>query len=168
MPRTSQVIKDTEPISDPPKTKDELRKEALTGILQIAQFGCVAFGQFADAGAIGMHAQPIVNETLKLGESNSKIQEKIDLLIEVGPYAGLIGVLIPFAAQILVNHKIFKPEQFANAGIVSPQMLEAQMKTELARQAMDAIIKQKQAEEDLQRMQDEIMASVNGQSDPNA
>jgi hypothetical protein len=150
------------------KTKAELRQEALDGVLQIGQFGCLAFGQFADAGAIGMHGRPMTEELVKLAENNSKVASKVDLLIEIGPYAGIVAATIPFLAQLFVNHGLFKAEQFANAGVVSPETLEAQMKTEVMKQAMDAMLAQKQAEEEMVRMQDEMMSSVNGESQPDA
>lgn len=169
MPRQSSTIADVKPIeNDAPKTKDELRQEALDSVLQIAQFGCLAFGQFADAGAIGYHGRPITAELVKLAENNSKVASKVDLLIEVGPYAGIVAAAIPFLAQLLVNHGVFKPHQLANAGVVSPETLEAEMKTEMMQRAMDAIRKQKDAEEEMRKMQEEMFVHMNGESSADA
>ena len=144
-----------------PKTKTELREEGLDGFLQLAQFGCLAFGQFADAGAIGMHGKPLTRELVNLCEQNSKIASKVDLLIEVGPYAALISAAIPFVAQILVNHGIFKAEQFANAGVVHPEELEARMKAQLMQQAIDSMREQQRLEEEMRQMTEEMQASMN-------
>lgn len=152
-------------IEPPPKTIDELREEAIGGILQIGQFGCLAFGNYSDAGAIGVHGPPFVEQTVTLAAENKRVADIVDLFIKVGPYAGLVGVLIPFALQIAVNHNIFKPEQFANAGVVSPQSLEYQMKTTIAKQQMEAMLAQKEAEAKLQQMTEEMAATMNGDAD---
>src|SRR5256885_11918349 len=90
MPRASNTIKDNPPITDNSnKTKAELRQEALNGVLQVGQLAALTFGQFSDAGAIGMHGPKLVSETVALAESNSKVASKVDLLIEIGPYAGI-------------------------------------------------------------------------------
>lgn len=172
MPRKTSAIADPVYLSpdkndDTPKTKDELRQEALDGVLQLAQFGCLAFGNFADAGAIGMHGRPMATELVNLAKQNAKVASKVDLLIEVGPYAGIVAAAIPFLAQLLVNHGIFKAEQFANAGVVHPDALEAKMKTQMMEQAMAAMREQKEAEERLYSMQEEMAESMNGDHAPN-
>jgi hypothetical protein len=168
MPRRTDTIPD-EPIveNDRPKTKDELRQEALGGVLQLAQFGCLAFGNFADAGAIGVHGPSMVTEIVELAKQNSKVASKVDLLIEIGPYAGIVAASIPFLAQLLVNHKVFKADQFANAGIVSPSILESRMKTDMMKRALDAQQEQIRMEEELREMQRQMAESVNGQEASN-
>lgn len=172
MPRKAVPLDDpiyNPPAKDdgPPKTKKELRQEAVDGILQLAQFGCLAFGQFADAGAIGMHGPPIAAEVVELAETNSKVASKVDLLIEVGPYAGLVAAALPFLAQLFVNHGVFKAEQFANAGVVTPQTLESQMKTQMMQRAMAAMREQQRIEDEMRAMQEEMEARIqaNGQGE---
>jgi hypothetical protein len=162
MPRQSSSIPDA-PIPDgPPKTIQEERNEALSGILQVGQLCCLAFGDFSDAGAIGVHGPPMVDETVKLCDENKGVAEKVDILIKVGPYAGIVTTAIPFVVQILCNHGLLKAEQWANAGVVSAESLEYQMKTTIMRQQMEAMQRQKEAEEDLARMQEEMLRSSNG------
>src|SRR5260370_1206115 len=172
MPRKSTTIPDTDfksPIeSNEPKTQDELREEALNGLLQLAQFGFLAFGDFADAGAIGMHGPPMVTEAVALAKVNSKVAKKVDLFVEVGPYAGIVAAAIPFVAQLLVNHKIFRAEQFANAALVTPATLESQMKTQVMQRAMAAFREQQRVEEEMRNMQEEMAASMTGESAENA
>jgi hypothetical protein len=165
MPRSSTTVKDNPFIDDGPKSKSDLRREALNGVAQIAQFGCLAFGQFADAGAIGVFGPAMVEETVKLADNNSKIASKVDWLIEVGPYAGIVAAAIPFAAQILVNHNVFKAEQFASAGVVSPEILDTQMKTQMLLRAQEEMRKQAAAEEELRQMQEEMASHVNGNAE---
>lgn len=163
MPRASTTIPDPKmPEVEREKTKDELRQEALNGVLQITQFGCLAFGNFADAGAIGVFGPPMANEVVDLAKENSKVAHWVDLLIEVGPYAGLVAATIPFLAQLLVNHKVFKAEQFGNAGVMEPEMLETQMKTQVLHKAAEARRQQMEAQERLRKMEEEMLAHMNG------
>lgn len=166
MPRSSSTVPDSkisnEPENTTPKTKDELRHEAIDGVMQLAQFGCIAFGDFRDAGAIGMFGPPMVDEAVDLARENTAIASKVDLLIEVGPYAGFIAAAIPFVAQLLVNRGIFKAEHFINAGVVPPEQLEAQMKTQMLKKAMEAMAAQREAQQHFEEMQAEMAMSMNG------
>lgn len=166
MPRTSRTIPDPSihRNDDPDRIKsiDELRQEALDGVLQLTQFGCLAFGNFADAGAIGVFGPPMATEVVNLAKDNSKVAEKVDLLITVGPYAGLVAATIPFLAQLMVNHKVFKAEQFGNAGVMEPEMLETQMKTQVLHRAAEVRREQMEAQEKLARLEEEMMANMNG------
>jgi hypothetical protein len=110
--------------NEPPLTIEEARTEAINGVLQLGQYACIAFGDFPDAGAIGMHGPPLTKEVVDLAAKNKAVASKVDLLIEVGPYAGIIAAGIPFIVQILCNHKLLKAEQWANAGIVTPESRE--------------------------------------------
>lgn len=168
-PRKTSTIPDPgirEIPDDRPKTKDELRQEALNGILQLTQFGCLAFGDFADAGAIGVFGPPMANEVVKLAKENSKVASKVDLLIEVGPYAGLVAATIPFLAQLLVNHKVFKADQFGNAGVMPPEMLETQMRTQVLQRAAEAKREQMEAQEALRKLEEEMLKNMNGGENP--
>jgi hypothetical protein len=144
-------------------TIKEDRRDAVDGIFQLAGLGCIITGQYADAGAITMHSPPISEEVAELAEKNQKIAGALDTLLEVGPYAGLIAAVMPLVLQILVNHKIFPADKMAGANIVKPEVLESQVKTQMARKAMEALQMQKDAEEELAKMQAEYMASQNGQ-----
>jgi hypothetical protein len=150
------------PVPDEPKSTKELRLEAVNGIFQIGQFACLAFGQFADAGAIGLHGPGMAQETVELADQNPKIAKYVDLLIEVGPYAGLIGAALPFIAQLMVNHGLFKAEAFANAGVVSPDSLESEMKTILMQKQMEAMRKQREMEDELHKMAEEMQSNNGG------
>jgi hypothetical protein len=143
------------------------REEAANGVGQIISFGAMAAGQLPDAGAIGMHWPNISHEAAQIAETDEKMAGILDKLLEVGPYGNLIVVVLPFIAQILVNHGVLKPEQMAGANVVHPDSLAAQVRAHMARQAMDAIKMQQQAEADLAALQAEMMASQqasNGQA----
>jgi hypothetical protein len=162
MPRSSSTIKD-DAVTDN-KTKAELRQEALNGVLQVGQLACLSFGQFSDAGAIGMHGPRLVNEIVTLADNNSKVASKVDLLLEVGPYAGIVAAAIPFLAQLFVNHGIVKAETFANAGVVEPEQLDQQMKLTIMQRTLDAQREQQRMEQEIR----EAMAEMNGEQPANA
>lgn len=163
MPRASATLKDSPPIESPNRSKAELRREALNGVLQVGQLAALTFGQFSDAGAIGMHGPKLVSEVVSLAESNSKVASKVDLLIEVGPYAGIVAAAIPFLAQLFVNHGMVKAEMFANAGVVPPDQLEQQMKLTIMQQSLEVQRQQAQMQREMQEAQAQFDAEMNGQ-----
>jgi hypothetical protein len=142
--------------------KQKAREEAANGVGQILAFGCMIAGQLADAGAIGLHWPAISHEAAAVAENDPKMAKGLDYLLEVGPYGNFIVVCLPLVGQILANHKIVKPEALAGVGVVHPEALEADVKASMARQAMAALQQQRAAEEELARMQAEMMASANG------
>lgn len=152
--RVTESVEDVGAVG--PQTKADLRQEALNGVLQIGQLVTVGMGQLADAGAIGMFGPPMVNETVKLAENNAKVARMVDLLVEVGPYAGILAAGIPFLAQILVNHKVIPAETFANAGVVTPDILAEQMKMTLMKQALEAQREQMRMMAEMQAMKEEM------------
>ena len=172
MPRKASTISD--PYAhmvdeDHDMTIEEMRAEAVSGVFQVAQYVCLGFANFRDAGAIGRHAPNITKETVALAGKNKQVASKIDLLIQVGPYTGLIAAGLPFVMQILVNHGVLAAEKLANAGVVTPESLEYEMKTALMKQQMEAMREQQRIEDELRQMQEEMAekVSANG-SDPEA
>jgi hypothetical protein len=153
----------------PTKPQDirEERRDAVDGIFQLIGLGFIVTGQYADAGAISMHSPPISQEVAELAEKDERIAKGVDTLLQVGPYAGLVAAVMPLVLQLLVNHNVFPADKMASANIVKPEVLESQVKTDMARKAMQALQMQKDAEEELAKMQAEYMASQNGQ-EPNA
>lgn len=122
------------------------RSASVASLFQLAQFGCVTFGQYADAGALAMHGPATANELAKLAEINPWIGKGIDSLDIVGPWAGLFTALMPLTLQFMVNHGKIAPERVASMGVVPPAMLEAQAKAQLAAMQQQALEAQKAAE----------------------
>ena len=145
----------------PPPPKTDAREEAVNGIFQLVQFGAIIFGQYADAGAIGLHGPAISHETATLANQKPGVGKAIDTLLEVGPYAALITAVMPLTLQVLVNHKVLKAESLVGANVVTPEALAADVKTSLAKQQSDAMKRQAAAEMELAVLQEE-MASANG------
>lgn len=142
--------------------KQKVREEAANGIGQLLAFGCMVSGSLADAGAISMHWPNVAHEAALVAETDAKMASALDKLLEVGPYGNLIIATLPLVAQLLVNHKIVKPEAMAGAGVVHPDALEAQVKANMARKAMEAMREQAQAEAELRRVTEEMAAAQNG------
>jgi hypothetical protein len=118
----------------PPVESGNSRLDAVNGVFQMVQMGCVMGGQYADAGAIGMHGEAISTEVVAIADTNPRIARAVDYLMEVGPYAGLVGAVLPLVLQFAANHKVIPAEKVP--GVMSPEVLTMQMETELKRQAM--------------------------------
>jgi len=132
--------------------KMDQRRENVTGIFQLAGFACIIMHQYADAGAIGMHSPPVVDELVALSEHNESVGKMLDYLGEAGPYAGLIVAVMPLALQLAANHRLVKAELISGAGVVPPAALESQVKADMARQAAQALRAQQEAEQELARL----------------
>jgi hypothetical protein len=164
-PRAStsrQTSSATRSVSLPVKTKKAEREEAVEGIFQLVQFACVVRGNHSDAGAIGLHGKPIAHETAELADKDERVAKSIDYLLNLGPYAGLIAAVTPLLIQVMANHNRIKTDGLAHMGIMSPKTLEAQSRAAFAKQALEAVKIQKEAEAELQKLQDEMAMSPNG------
>ena len=171
---------DTMVVTAPPRTsagrapktrttaKGNERREALDGFAQIIGFGCIVTRQYADAGAIGLHKDPIISELVDLADKNEKIARAIDYLTEAGPYAGLIVAVMPLAIQIAANHGLVKAELVSGAGVLPPAALEAGVKADMARQAAAAIQQQREAEAELARIAADLRPEDGSQGVPEA
>lgn len=140
-PRTTKTK--TEPV----KPKVEERKEGLMGMAQIGHAICLMTKQYADAGAVEHFADPLCTEVAKLADSNEKIARGIDAFTAVGPYTALLTVGIQFTLQIAANHKRVDPNMLAGAGIIHPDVLEAEQKANILRMRTEALQRQKAAQE---------------------
>jgi hypothetical protein len=150
-PRTTKAIQ-----AEHKKLSGKLaaRKEAAQGVAQLAGFGLIVTRQYADAGAIGLHADPIIGELVALSDTNERVGKALDYLTEAGPYAGLVIATLPLVMQIMANHGMVKAELVAGSGVVPPQMLESQVRADMARQAAGALRAQQEAEAELAAMAD--------------
>ena len=141
-------------------TKD--RAEALTSLGQCAQVPLIATKQFADAGAVSLYWPGVATEVAKLAESQPAIAKLIDPLMQVGPYSALIMAVLPFVLQIGVNHKMVAAGAM---GTVPATSLSSQVEASLARQELEALTIQRDAEKEAAEMRAEIAASRKALSD---
>lgn len=129
------------------------RADALEGLGSLFAVPLVAFRLYADAGAVGMYLPGIATETAKLADKEEKIARLVDPLLSIGPYAGLIAAVLPLVLQLGVNHGRVAPGAM---GTVPATLLEAQVKTELAKAELAQLKAQREAEQAAQAMRDEI------------
>lgn len=134
------------PAIDPNKIQNE-REEGLNGLFQVASAVSIMFGQWADAGAYSLHGPNVSRETATLATRYERVGNALDALSQVGPFTAILGAAMPMILQIAANHKRLPADKLANLGVVSPEVLEGQMRLETARQEME-MRKQMQAQED--------------------
>jgi len=120
-------------------------------------------GQYADAAAIGMHWGPVASELARIADSNETIAKPIDFMIEIGPYGALLEAAIPFVLQILANHKLIKAEAMLGSNVVTPEVLDAQMKAQVMRTQAQAMRAQQAALADAQAAQAEMEEMMRAQ-----
>jgi hypothetical protein len=153
--RKRRTVSKTEPVIVMASDKHAKRIEGVQGIWQLMQLPLIMTGNLADAAAITEHSPKITPEVVNVCEDNEKLTDKLDKAIALGPYAALVGVVIPFAMQIMTNHGIMRPEMGAGYGVVSPEALAAKQKAAMLRQASEALAMQRDAEEEMNRLSGE-------------
>lgn len=129
----------------PVQTERDRRREGLEGIAQLAQGILSMTRQYADAATVGMHGPNIAREIASLADEYEQVAKPVDVLIQTGPFAALIAVLLPFGLQICANHKLIDASSMVGSGVVPPEVLEAQMKAEIVRMQTQAMKEQQEA-----------------------
>lgn len=136
-------------------TKRDERAKSVGALFELAQFGCVSFGQYADAGAFALHGPAAAPQLAELAEINPWIAKGIDSLDVIGPWAGLLTALMPLTLQILVNHNRVPLERVASLGVQAPAALDATAKAQIAKMQAEALRQQREAEAEYARVQAE-------------
>jgi hypothetical protein len=157
-PKKAATAKRSTPAPRQPNP-DNIRKEredALNGLFQVGGVIAMAFGKWADAGAINTHGPNITTETVKLADKYESVGKSIDALAQVSPFAGLVAAITPLVIQLAVNHKMISPTQASGLGATDPQVLAQQMQIEVNRQAIQ--IQLRMAEE--KRLMDAELAEL--------
>jgi hypothetical protein len=150
-PPVNPAAKAAKPKADSAVTK--ARAETLVSLGQIAQVPLIATKQFADAGAVALHWPNVAREVARLAESQPQIAKLVDPLMQVGPYAGLITAVLPFVLQLGVNHGRVPAGAM---GTVPATSLAAQIETSLAKQELEALKIQFDAEKEANDTRAEI------------
>lgn len=140
----SRTVKATPPPVES-KTLNDKRREGLMGLAQLAQGLCLMTQQYADAATIGQHFPPFGAEIANLADTYDVVAKPIDFLIEIGPFGAVIAAGMPFVLQLLANHKVIDGSRMAGQGIVPPEVLEAQMKAQVAQMQAEALLEQRRA-----------------------
>lgn len=121
-----------------PKTTGGNTERRAKGLKDLSGLGVgilVMTRQYADAGALTNHGDPIADEVAKLADQHEGVASVVDKMLESGPYAGLIAAVVPLAMQLAVNHGIIKGAPSMGGKVVPKEVLEAHVKGELDRQA---------------------------------
>lgn len=105
------------------------RTEAVNGLFQLASFGSVMVGNYADAATLSQHGPGISQEVAALGAQNEQIGRWIDYLTQAGPYAGLLTAVLPLGLQLLANHG--RIDHSRVPGLTDPKVLEVQIQSEM-------------------------------------
>lgn len=149
-------------------TKKSAREEAVTGVFQLVQFACVTGGNYADAAAIGAHAENISHEIVELADVNESVAKAIDFLLTAGPYAGLVTACLPLVLQIMANHNRI-PEN--TPGVTPPSLMKMQFEVQLKQQKLAMQQQASELAEMARRLEEADQAqtaSQNGQTPQNA
>lgn len=136
-----------------PKSKYAERLEGLQGYGQLVQAGFIAFRQYADAGAVGIHAPKLADEIAKLADTDERVAAFIDPIIQAGPFSGLIMAGLMFGLQIGVNHGMLRPGAM---GTVPRETLSARVEAGLAQMQAQALREQMEAEAEAESLRAEI------------
>lgn len=123
----------------------ERRSEGLKDLGQLGQGGLLMARQWADAATVGKYWPDVADELAKLADQYEYIAKPIDVLIQVGPFSALVLAAMPMVMQMMANHGALDPAGLASYGVVPPQVLEAQMKAEVARMQAEALRAQQEA-----------------------
>lgn len=108
------------------------RKNDMDGFLQIGVALCVFTKQYPDAGAIAMHGGQLTAALARRADQEEKLGKILDYLGVIGPYSEILSAALPLMLQLAANHGRVPPEAVAQFGVVPPQMLETQVKLEIA------------------------------------
>lgn len=142
------------------RTNVERRSEGLKDLGQLGQGGLLMARQWADAATVGKYWPPVADELAKLADQYEYIAKPVDVLIQVGPFSALVLAAMPLVLQLMTNHGALDPAGLAGYGIVPPQVLEAQMKAEVARMQAEAFREQQAALREAEIAQREYEAFV--------
>jgi hypothetical protein len=161
-PRKSTVTTTKPSVGD---AKHRKRKEGLQSVQQATGLALMALKQPADAAALGEHGEPIIDELVKLGDTDDQIGKALDYLTKTGPYSALVMACLPLAMQIAVNHGRMKPNALM-PGVVSRETLEARAKAGMAQAQAEALDEQRKAEDAYREVQDRLARQQGFQNEP--
>jgi hypothetical protein len=117
--------------------RDETRKDNLMGVMSAASMLALMRGNYADAGAVSAHGPKVAKELVLLGKTNEPVGKVLDMLAQAGPYTGIIFATLPLLAQLAVNHGRIEASKVSGIPGVKPKdVLEKQVKAELAEEEM--------------------------------
>lgn len=144
-----------------PVSQREVRESGLNGLAQLGQGLLIMGGQFADAATVGRHFPNTARELATLADQYEQLAKPIDIIIQLGPFGALLAAGMPLVMQILANHKVIDASS-GLGGVVPPEMLEAQMKSEIVRMQAEQLRAQQEAMREMQAAQADLNSLLNG------
>jgi len=171
-PRKTATRRSAAPKVPEPATATGQAAVRATGLMGLGQMGqglLLLTGQYADAAAIGQYWEGVSRELANLSTmpSGEWLAKPIDLAIQIGPYGALLGVLIPFGAQIAANHGWIDASRMGGNGVMPPEVLESQMRANVTTMRANAVREQQEALREAKAAEaamNEEMARANGGS----
>ncbi len=145
-----------QPEITPEETKQIMRARSLNGIGQILSAGAMMFGQYADAGAIKMYSPGIAYQAAAVADEHEGFANFLDQAEGIAPYIALATATIPLLLQLGANHGRISVEKASAMGVVDPALLETQMRHEMTRIQHEAMKRQREMDEALQREMEEM------------
>lgn len=133
----------------------EKRTDGLNDLGQLGQGACMILGQWADAAAIGMHWEGISTALADVAEEYDVVAAPIDFLIKVGPLSAVALAVLPLALQIGANHRLLDAEKMVGQNVIPPEILEAQMRAQVAKAHTQALREREIAMREAQEAQNE-------------
>lgn len=126
-----------------------------------------------DAGACAVHAEQLAGPVADYAETNAFVAGILDRLETINGIGALALVGMPFALQIMVNHRATTDEGKARVsemaetlgqfGVLEPHVLRAKVKAEhqkkMAEMQADLLRAQRDAESDLESIKSEMASS---------
>lgn len=158
-PRSGAANQTTKTVGASAKT--EAREDGLLGLSTIATGLLIITKNYADAGAVDMHAEPIAHEVAVLAEDNEKVANIVDRITAIGPYAALLTAVMPLALQLLVNHDRISPNAAGMLGgkVMSKEALAAKTEADILKAQAEFMRAAKDAQEEANRARADLEAA---------
>lgn len=101
-------------------------RAGIVGVLQIPAFGLITAGKFNpaleyDGIALATMAPAFASALNDLAAEDARTAAILDKVLAIGPYGAILGVVVPFIAQVAVNHKKIPA---GTLGTVEPEVLK--------------------------------------------
>lgn len=105
-------------------------RAGVMGIARMLAAPLAMAGQPADAVAIVTHAPPIADALQNLATARPEVAAALDRVMAVGPYAELLGAVIPLVVQLAHNHGFVPADMAVQMGATPKSEIMAALRTE--------------------------------------
>jgi len=164
-PRRATTIKTkTQPVSNTPvKPLQQIREEGCNEFFQGLSYITATVGWYADSGTLSIHGPKMANKLAEISEDNENVAKAVDYICKGSPILELVLIFGTFALQIAANHKLVPADKFGDL-VQDPEMISAEVKTELMRQKTELLRRQKEQQDAMMEMQAQILQAQTAQN----